>query len=274
MNILVTGANGFIGRRLSSRLRSLGHQVFGLSQDISKPFSLDRHYDLVIHLAAYNITNVGAQDASLYTAVNVDGTRHLLQAVHTQKFIYLSTTKVYKTQGLPIIEDSPLAPYGAYEQSKMKAEAICQDFFKKESLVILRSVNVMGWGQAAKAVIPVFFQKAKANQPLDIINAAQTPMQFVYVEDLIDAIEAVMNSDKGSGIFNIAHEETISLEQLARTIITMTHSSSILNINKNASETLFSQVVCDRVYQSLGWKAKTGLTKILELYQKEYAKTS
>ena len=52
----------------------------------------------------------------------------------------------------------------------------------------------MGWGQAPKAVLPVFFQKAKANQTLDIINSARALMQFVYVEDLIDAIEAVISN--------------------------------------------------------------------------------
>ncbi len=286
MNILVTGANGFIGRRLSSRLSSLGHHAVAFSQDISKPFSLNDRFDFVIHLAAYNITNVGAKDEDLYTAINVEGTKHLLQAVHAKKFIYLSTAKVYKNEGLRLTEDSPVAPQGAYEQSKLKAEEVCRAFLKKESLVILRSVNVIGWGQAPKAVIPVFFQKAKANQVLDIINCARTPMQFVYVEDLIDAIEIIINGpptdtfggDKvrigPSGIFNIAHEETISLEQLARTIITMTHSSSVLNTPKNASETLFSPVICDKAYQQLGWRAKTGLTKILELYEEEYARAS
>lgn len=267
MNILVTGANGFIGRRLSSRLSSLGRHVVAFSQDISKPFSLNDRFDFVIHLAAYNITNVGVKDEGLYTAINVDGTKHLLQAVHAKKFIYLSTAKVYKNEGLGLTEDSPVAPQGAYEQSKLKAEEVCRAFLKKESLVILRSVNVIGWGQAPKAVIPVFFQKAKANQALDIIHAAHTPMQFVYVEDLIDALEAVISHEGSSGIFNIAHEETISLEQLARTIITMTHSSSILNISKDISETLFSPVICGKAYQQLGWRAKTGLTKILELYE-------
>ena len=174
MNILVTGANGFIGRRLSSRLingpKGPSRPLL-LSQDISKPFFIKRPFDFVIHLAAYNITNVGAKDAGLYTAVNVEGTRTFITSCSYERFIYLSTTKVYKNEGLPITEDSPLDPQGAYEQSKLKAEEVCRDHFKKESLVILRSVNVMGWGQAPKAVLPVFFQKAKANQPLDIINS-------------------------------------------------------------------------------------------------------
>ena len=130
----------------------------------------------------------------------------------------------------------------------------------------------MGWGQAPKAVLPVFFQKAKANQPLDIISSPNNLMQFVYVEDLIDAIEAIISHEDASGIFNIAHDKPISLEQLARAIITMTRSSSALNIVQKASEILFSPVICDKLYQQAGWKAQTGLTRILELYESAYAR--
>jgi nucleoside-diphosphate-sugar epimerase len=273
MNILVTGANGFIGRRLSPRLMAQGHQVTNFSQDISKPFLLKTSFDLAIHLAAYNITNVGLTDTDLYTAVNVDGTRNLLQAVQARKFIYLSTTKVYKNESRPLTEESPLEPHGAYAQSKLKAEEICRSFLKKESLFILRSVNVLGWGQAAKAVLPVFFQKAKANQALDILQSAHTPMQFVYVEDLIDAIEAVIGNWETSGIFNIAHEEPVTLEQLASAVIALTQSSSVLNITKNSSEVIFSPVICDKAYRSIGWKAKTTLSQILEFYNEAYART-
>ena len=273
MNILVTGANGFIGRRLSSRLMAHGHHVIALSQDITKPFSIKTPFDTVIHLAAYNITNIGLKDGDLYTAVNVEGTRNLLQAVRSKRFVFLSTAKVYMNEGLPLSEDSPLAPQGAYEQSKLKAEEICRISLKKESLVILRSVNVLGWGQAPKAVLPVFFQKAMANEPLDIMQAAQSPMQFVYVEDLIDAIEAVIANAGVNGVFNIAHEGKVTIEQLARAIIALTRSSSDLNLVKNSLETIFSPVVCDKAFLSLGWKAKTSLVKILELYNEEYART-
>jgi len=266
MNILVTGASGFIGRRVSSRLKAKGHQVTSLSFDLTKPFSLSDSFDFVIHLAAYNITNVGSKNEDLYMAVNVEGTRHLLKAVHAKKFIYMSTVKVYKNEGMGLTEDSPVGPQGAYEQSKLNAEEMCRTLLKKESLVILRSVNVIGWGQAPKAVLPVFFQKAKAGQPLDIIGSPQALMQFVYVEDLIDAIEAIITHDEAAGIFNIAHEDPISLEQLARAIIALTHSSSVLNVINTGSGTLFSPVICHKVYQQLGWKAKTGLMKILEHY--------
>ena len=288
MKILVTGANGFIGQRLSLYLIEHGHHVVGLSlqsplnpslkfkgfyqQDITKPFLLKDHFDYVIHLAAYNITHVGNQDQSLYNAHNVEGTKHLLRAVRTNKFIYLSTAKVYKNEGQPLLESSPLLPQGAYAQSKLKAEEECRSFLKEKALVILRSVNVLGWGQAPKAVLPVFFQKAKHNQALDIINVAQMPMQFIYVDDLIDAIGTIIGHENVSGVFNVVHEETVTLEELARRVIQIMHSTSDLNIIKNSSEILFSPVNAGKIYQQLNWKAKTGLTRILELYKDEYAK--
>ncbi len=272
MNILVTGANGFIGRRLTSRLTAQGHQVASLTQDISKPLLIKSPFDTVIHLAAYNVTNVGAKDTDRYTAVNVEGTKNLLKAVHTKKFIFLSTTKVYKNEGLPLVETSPLAPKGAYAESKLKAEEACQSSMKSESLIILRSANVLGWGQAPKAVLPVFFQKAKANQELDILHAAQTPIQFVFVEDLIDAIEGVIQREGLNGVFNIAYEKTVTLEQLARAIIDLTHSSSVLNADKDSSEVIFSPVICKKAFESFGWKAKIGLSDILKSYNDAYAR--
>ena len=290
MNILVTGANGFIGRRVCRRLIESGHQVFGLSlnlpvdssisfkgyyhQDIAQPFSLEQDFDLVIHLAAYNITNVGAQDQDLYSAININGTRHVLQAAQAKRFIYVSTAKVYRNEGLPVTEESLVSPQGAYAQSKWEAEEICRSLLGKESLVVLRSVNVIGWGQAPKAVLPVFFQKAKANQPLDIINVSQVPMQFVYVEDLVDAMEALIAHEASNGIFNIASQESVHVEQLARMIIAMMHSSSVLNVTKNDVQALLAPVIGDRAYQRLGWRAKTNLNRILELYKDEYDKAS
>lgn len=268
MKILITGANGFIGRRLCKRLITSGHEVVHPSRteiDISKPFSLSTVFDVGIHLAAYNITHVGAQDQELYTAINVEGTRNLLQAATFKRFIYLSTSKVYKTEGKPLTEESPLQPQCTYEQSKLKAEELCRSLLPQEALVILRSVNVLGEGQAIKAVVPVFFQKARAHQALDIMNAALR-MPFVYVEDLIDAFEAVISHPKAYGVFNIAYPDAVLIEQLARKIIDLTHSKSILNIARNEADKLFSPVICDKAFQQLGWRAKTDLSKILEIY--------
>ncbi len=286
MNILVTGASGFVGRGLCTRLIKGGHKVVGLSsrrsadisgmaayieQDLAKPFILDQSFDAVIHLAAYNITNVGDKDSDLYEALNVEGTRHLLDAVRPELFVYLSTAKVYKQEGLPLTEDSPLAPQASYEISKLKAEQICLDFFKGGRLVILRSANIIGPGQALKAVLPIFFQKARQNQDIELTIPSRTPLQFIYVEDMIDALEAAIGHPQARGVFNIAAGQPVALEDLARKIIAWTGSSSVLKLQGASGDVPLSPIICDKARVGLGWEARTSLEQALALYTQEGA---
>ena len=104
MNILVTGASGFIGRALVQALAQHPYNIFGLAsgkngrnfdgslvkdffvQDIRQPFKLSQSFDYVFHLAALNITHVGRADVREYDCVNVRGTENLLKAVTAKKF--------------------------------------------------------------------------------------------------------------------------------------------------------------------------------------------
>ena len=271
MNILVTGAGGFVGRRLCSRLVQRGHHVSGLAHDITTPFPSPLHVDLVVHLAAHNVTHVGDKDSGLYERVNVQGTKNVLEAVDAGHFIFLSTAKVYQNEGLPLTEDSPVGPVGAYEASKWKAEEACRSFFKGRHLVILRPVNIMGEGQAPKALLPIFFQKSRQHQPLEIMGSARTAVQFVYVDDVADAVEAVIDHQGADGIFNIACDQIVTIEELARKVIALTRSSSPLNMPGGRENVPCARVVCDKARRQLGWKAKTGLEEILRRYQENAA---
>ncbi len=269
MNVLVTGANGFVGRALCARLKKTGHDVYGLSRnqtDITQPFQLDRAFDITYHLAAYNITHIGDQNDDLYERVNVLGTRHVLEAVNTRAFVFLSTSKVYQNTGAPLTEESPLGPVGGYEQSKLKAEAMCRTYFKGEALVVLRAVSVWGEGQAPKAILPVFFQKAKQNLPLDLLASPQTRLSFVYIQDLVDALMVPLTRGRSQGVFNIASPQTISLENLAKRIIRLTHSSSELRFLGGHENAPNSCLVCAKAKAQLGWQAQTSVEQVLKNY--------
>ena len=289
MKILITGASGFVGASLCSRLIQEGHSIYGLSsqklqeapqgfagyyqQDLAKPFHLEDSFDIAIHLAAYNVTHVGDKSGDLYTSVNVQGTRHLLEALKAKRLIYLSTAKSYKNDGVALTENSVLAPGNAYEVSKLQAEELCQSLFKDEGLVIFRSVNIIGPGQALKAVLPVFFEKARQNQSLDVFVPVDTVVQFVYVEDIVDAFVAVINNPKAQGIFNIACEQTLTIDELARRVIALTHSSSNIHYRDGSLKGVFAPVICKKAQDQLGWKAKTNIETVLKKYMESYAKS-
>jgi nucleoside-diphosphate-sugar epimerase len=143
MNILVTGATGKVGSRLSKRLAQRGDQVRALVRDptraaelrearieLAKGDLLDadslaaavRGVDAVVHCAAF-FRGATAEQAS---AVNDLGTRHLAtaaRAASVKRFIFTSTGLVYGPKGgRPAREDDPCAPLDGYPVSKLAAE--------------------------------------------------------------------------------------------------------------------------------------------------------
>lgn len=277
--ILVTGANGFVGKVLVRRLAGKGHRVFALDrsqaggspaaefyeQDIGIPFQLSEEFDFVFHLAAHNVTHVGDRGPGLYEQINVRGTENVLNAARCRNFIFLSTAKVYKNEGRPVTEDSPLLPVNEYEKSKLAAESVCAKIFKGENLCMFRSVNIVGPGQPEKAVIPVLFKKAMSGEPLEIFGARESFLQFVFVEDVIDAFLKVCERDGVCGIFNLASRDNIRLDELARDIKRLCRSRSEIRFTSNTTAP-FCEVIADKAKNELGWQAKTGVAEILKIY--------
>jgi UDP-glucose 4-epimerase len=283
MNILVTGAAGFIAKAWIRALGQTSHAVFGLDnkedgellrepslkrffrQDLTKPFRLDIPFDYVFHLGALNVTHVGKAEYQAYHRVNVTGTENLIKAVNARKFVFMSTTKVYQKREGIIDEDSPLKPAGDYERSKLEAEETCRRYFKDRDLTIFRSVNVVGPGQAEKAVIPVFFKRAVHNEPLDILYSIHTPLQMLYVEDLLRAFDLLLEKDQGLGVVNLCREETITLGELAKEIVVMCHSRSPIRFDSDEAVAV-AKVVSQKARTVLEWQAQVSIKDILKKY--------
>lgn len=108
MNIIVTGANGLIGRTLVAKLKNLGHSVVGIDlandpqQDFTNPSYMARalslvHPDTVIHLAALKDMNEAQENPELYNQVNVVGTKSLIDLCVSKgvnRFIFASSASV------------------------------------------------------------------------------------------------------------------------------------------------------------------------------------
>jgi nucleoside-diphosphate-sugar epimerase len=276
LNILVTGTSGFIGRAFLSRLNADKFNIFGLSrtppsdsspfkqfftQDIAKPFTIDQEFDFVFHLAACNFTHVQGAATSEFDLANVEGTRNLIKAVKAHKFIFMSTTRVYRQDGAPLTEESPLLPVGLYQESKLKAEAVLNGIPNQS--IILRSTNVAGPGQPDKALVPVLFRNAFQGEPLTIITSSEARLQLLATRDLIDCFLKIIEKDLQGGIYNIAPKERISMREVAEGIIALTNSKSPVTY-KSHEPVPFSPLLSDKLEKSLGWEAKTSAEELLQ----------
>lgn len=279
-NILVTGANGFIARAFLNRLDTHQYNVYALAsqaprlplkegvkgffhQDICQPFKLNLPFDFVFHLAACNFTHVGVASDDIYEQVNVQGTAHILGGVKTNQFIFMSTAKIYQQQGILITEASEVEPKGLYEQSKLKAEGLCRKILGEDKLLILRSSNVAGPGQSMKALIPVFLKSAIEGKPLRITVSALTRLQLLYINDLIDAFLSIIACPPRSGVYNIAPEESVGIEDLAKRIIVQSASRSSIEC-ANHEEAPFSAINADKFCNGFRWQAKTSVDQLIK----------
>jgi len=227
MNILVTGAAGFIGSSLCERLVDK-HQVIGLDnfcdyydinikerniQNLQKSdnFSLIRddirnrdsiekifqenEVDLVVHLAAMAGVRPSIADPDLYTTVNINGTVNLLDACRNngvKNFVFASSSSVYgNNKKVPFSEadavDHPISPYAA---TKKAGELICHTYHHlfDISMACLRFFTVYGPRQRPDLAIHKFTKNILKGETIQVYGDGSTRRDYTYIDDILDGI--------------------------------------------------------------------------------------
>jgi len=255
MKVLVTGGAGFIGSHLVDRLINEDFEVTVLDNLSSgcvgnvkmhmkeKRFRFvkgdvrDKHVvekslnsvDAVFHLAAITSVPYSCRNPLVTYAVNVDGTRNLLDSSvrnGVNRFIYVSSCAVYgEAEYLPIDEKHPLKPVSPYAESKVKAERLCREFQGKYGLktTIVRPFNVYGSrmrGGQYGGVIACFIERLRSDKPPIIYGDGRQTRDFVHVRDVVNALMLTLNCQNTVGeTFNVASGAATSIAELAELVI-------------------------------------------------------
>jgi len=299
MNILITGGCGFIGSYLVRRLIDLKNisrivvldikdceyeNVDFIRMDIrDKNIAYIMHnIDIVIHLAALIDVRESVLNPNLYHDINVNGTLNILDSCiknHVSKIIFTSSAAVYgNPMYLPIDEKHPLNPLSPYGASKAASELYISAYHYSYNIdaVIFRLFNVYGYGQSSKyaGVIKIFMENALKNRPLEIFGDGFQTRDFIYVEDVIDAIVKSMKMDIDFNIFNIGSGKSLSINSLAKIFSKiLDRELKIIHSKPRKGDIRHSYANIDKAKKILGWVPKTsiedGLRRMLEKYVKE-----
>ncbi|MCC7128851.1 MAG: epimerase [Anaerolineae bacterium UTCFX2] len=254
MNLLITGAAGFLGSHLANFLVREGHQVRGLDDlstgnpeavspqvlftrgdvnDRPKLWTLLQDVDCVYHLAARVSVPESVLYPREYNATNVGGTVSLMEAmrdVGVRRVVFVSSGAVYGDQGeQPLKESATPNPRSPYAVSKLAAEYYVRtigDLWGIET-VILRVFNAYGPGQNLPAshapVIPNYLRQATRGGTLVMHGDGRQTRDYVYVDDVVSAmISAATAPGINHQILNIGNGSETSIVELVRMIMDVT----------------------------------------------------
>ncbi|WP_027148037.1 NAD-dependent 4,6-dehydratase LegB [Methylobacter tundripaludum] len=303
-NILVTGADGFIGSHLTEMLAKQGHQIKALSQynsfnhwgwleevdcldqiEVLSGDVRDPHYckhitkgvDVIYHLAALIAIPYSYVAPDSYVDTNIKGTLNICQAAldnQVQRVIHTSTSEVYGTaQYVPIDEKHPMQPQSPYSASKIAADAMAMSFYNAFGLplTIARPFNTYGPRQSARAVIPTIITQIAGGKKQIQLGDVSPTRDFNYVEDTCRGFIALAESDKTLGeTVNIGSNFEISIGDTLNIIKNIMHSDVEFIVDEQRLRPEKSEVNrlwCDnkKIKALTGFESRIDITEGLRL---------
>jgi UDP-glucose 4-epimerase len=193
--------------------------------------------DVVIHLAANTGVAPSIENPRHDMETNINGTLNMLEASrhnNVKKFIFASSGAAIGKAEPPIHENMsprPVSPYGA---SKLAGEAYCSAYYNTFGIntVSLRFGNVYGpFSKHKNSVIAKFFKLALSGHPLEIYGDGNQTRDFIYIDDLINAIMLSMKSDVGGETFQIATYRETTVNEIAMKIKEIVENSFMKKVN-------------------------------------------
>lgn len=302
-NILITGADGFIGSHLTETLVACGAKVTALAQynsfnswgwleDVSCIDDIeivsgdirDAHFvknimkskDVVFHLAALIAIPYSYVAPESYVDTNIKGTLNVCQAAmecQVERVVVTSSSEVYGTAlSVPISEKHPLQPQSPYSATKIAADMIARSFYNTFQLpvIIVRPFNTYGPRQSARAVIPTIITQIASGAKQIKLGDLSPTRDFNYVKDTCQGFVALGSCDEAVGeIINIGSNFEISVGDTLNLIKDIMQSDVEFITDKQRIRPKTSEVNrlwCDnsKIFAMTGFKPEYDIRRGLE----------
>jgi nucleoside-diphosphate-sugar epimerase len=289
--VLVTGAAGFVGRRVSRALAAAGWRVTGLDctappegatafadfrtcnlLDDTAVTGLTAEFAAVVHLAGLL---PGAGRGPMF-AVNVGGTSAVLEhaAGADTHVVLLSTGLVYGQQPAPFVEEMTCAPRDPYAQSKLAAEAVVGAWSRATSgTATLLRPSVLYGADAAPAMLLVSLMRALRKEEPFAMTAGEQLRDFLHVDDAAGAIVGLLERRQG-GTFNLASGESRTVREVAELSAVIAGRRHLLRIGAlpyRPGEVFDYRLAPAALREAIDWQPRIGLADGLRQLWQELA---
>ncbi len=307
MRILVTGGAGFLGSHLCERLLSEGHEVLCLDNfftgrkknlqhlmgnpcfelirhDITQPILLE--VDKIYHLACpaspihYQHNPVKTIKTNILGSINMLGIAKRVKA----RILFASTSEVYGDPAMhPQKEEywgnvNPIGVRSCYDEGKRVAETLMMDYHRQNGVdvKIIRIFNTYGPRMLINdgRVVSNFIVQALRGEAITVYGRGTQTRSFCYVDDLVDGMIKMMDSENFTGPVNIGNPEEYTILDLANKIINMTGSRSKITYNPLPSDDPAQRRPdITLAWNKLGWKPRIsvdeGIRKTIDFFRQE-----
>ena len=240
-------------------------------RDVDKMTNITKDIDKIVHLAANTGVGPSVANPRQDMECNVIGTFNMLEAArinNIKKFIFASSGAPVGEIDPPIHEELPPHPVSPYGSSKLAGEGYCSSYFRTFgiSTVCLRFGNVYGPNSKNKSsLVAKFIKEALNGETCKIYGDGKQTRDFIYIDDLVNAIILGLQKDVGGEIFQIATGSESTVTEVANLIANELNKHDIKmkiendmprlgDIARNYSDTT-------KAKEKLGWFAETALRK-------------
>jgi len=284
VRILITGANGFLGRAIVQNLQSntnyevlplyrhargVANEIVGDLTDPSLYARLPPQIDLIVHGGAYVPEKESAADPELAMATNAEATLRMLEysvKAGARRFVYISSAAVY---GVPLIsravsETTEPSPDNPYALSKLAGELMLEAYRFVHGIETagLRFSYIYGSGMRGSSVVKKFSVLAKSNSVIPLFNSGEDFFDLIHISDAVRAVECAMR--RGAGIFNIGSGKRTFVHELAKTLVEVTGSMSVIDKLPPSGKYHSKYLDISKAAAELNWFPVVGLSEGLK----------
>ena len=285
MQVFVTGAAGFVGRRLQARLEAGGAQVIGTDVEldvgdagrVADAVSAARP-DAIVHLAAISFVPEAASNPEAVYRVNFLGAHSVLEATRKLspgvRLLLVGSGYVYGAAdpgAPPFAESSPLRPDSPYAWSKAAADllgGIYQD--RGVDVVRVRPFNHTGPGRPDHFVESSFARQiaeieAGLRPPKMAVGNLDAVRDFLDLEDVLDAYVRLLDPEVPAGVYNVASGKSTSIRDLLDLLLAESSIQPAVTVDQARWRPADSSVgSAERLEKAIGWAPKIPLRETLE----------